>query len=150
MELSEKEFMSLSGQMSDRDVTIAALKGQVMQLERDLLVARSERDTWRQKFEALTMKQAATELENTLLRNYLWLSWSKIKDFMAHIRDIRLLAFLQTFMQKTVSDDMGPRALEAINEAVELPEEKKEPSVTNNRYVTMTGNDATYNENPEI
>ena len=38
MNLSDKEFMSLSGQMSDRDVKIAALENKVSQLEGDLLV----------------------------------------------------------------------------------------------------------------
>ena len=42
MNLSDEEFLSLSGQMSDRDVKIATLENKVEQLERDLLVARAE------------------------------------------------------------------------------------------------------------
>lgn len=41
MNLSDEEFLSLSGQMSDRDVKIAALENKVMLLERDLLVVRA-------------------------------------------------------------------------------------------------------------
>lgn len=127
MNLSDEEFLSLSGQMSDRDVKIAALTSELRQLERDLLVARAERDEWQRKYEQAEASNAATQFENAMLKNYLWLSWSKIKHFVAHVSDIRLLAFLQTFMQKTVSDPMDGKALEAINEAVELPE--KEPYV---------------------
>ena len=123
MELSEREFMSLSGQMSDRDVRIAALEMRLKEVERDLLVARAERDEWRRKYELTEVTHAATELENAMLKNYLWLSWSKIKQFVANVGDIRLVSFLQTFMQKTVDEAMGPRALDAINEAVELPDE---------------------------
>ena len=71
-----------------------------------------------------------------MLKNYLWLSWSKIRNFVAHVSDIRLVAFLQTFMQKTVSDSMGGRALESINDVVELPDE--------NRVNNITLNDATF------
>ena len=123
MELSEREFMSLSGQMSDRDVRIAALEMRLKEVERDLLVAQAERDEWKRKYEHAKVAHVATQFENAMLKNYLWLSWSKIKSFVACVTDIRLVSFLQTFMQKTVDEAMGPTALEAINEAVELPEE---------------------------
>ena len=100
MNLSESEFFSLSSQMSDRDVTIASLKEQLRQKDSELLVTRSERDKWQMKYEQLKMQQEAVELENQLLRNYLWLSWEKIKAFVACVKDIRLLGFLQSFMQK--------------------------------------------------
>ena len=48
MNLSDEEFLSLSGQMSDRDVKIATLENKVEQLVGDLLVARAECDEWNQ------------------------------------------------------------------------------------------------------
>ena len=48
MNLSDEEFLSLSGQMSDRDVKIATLENKVEQLEGDLLVARAECEEWNQ------------------------------------------------------------------------------------------------------
>ena len=89
MNLSDKEFMSLSGQMSDRDVKIAALENKVKQLERDLLVVTAERDEWKQRCEQAETAHAATQFENAMLKNYLWLSWTKIKHFVAHVPDIR-------------------------------------------------------------
>ena len=123
MELSEREFMSLSSQMSDRDVRIAALEMRLKEVERDLLVAQAERDEWKRKYEHAKVAHVATQFENAMLKNYLWLSWSKIKSFVACVTDIRLVSFLQTFMQKTVDEAMGPAALEAINEVVALPDE---------------------------
>ena len=138
MELSEREFMSLSGQMSDRDVRIAALEMRLKEVERDLLVAQAERDEWKRKYEHAKVAHVATQFENAMLKNYLWLSWSKIKSFVACVTDIRLVSFLQTFMQKTVDEAMGPTALEAINEAVELPEEPA-PSVVQILPTAQTG-----------
>ena len=132
MNLSESEFFSLSSQMSDRDVTIASLKEQLRQKDNELLVTRSERDKWLMKYEQLKMQQEAVELENQLLRNYLWLSWEKIKAFVACVKDIRLLGFLQSFMQKTVSETCGVQALVHINEVVTLPEDDNKPNITNN------------------
>ena len=131
MNLTEGEFLSLSSQMSDRDVKIAALVEQNRRQEQELLIARAEREEWKQKFERLQMTQEATEIENALLRSCLWLSWKKIKEFMSHVHDIHIVGLLQTFMLKTVSDEMGPRALEAINAAVELPDDKS-ANITNN------------------
>ena len=131
MNLSDKEFMSLSGQMSDRDVKIAALENKVKQLERDLLVATAERDEWKRRYEHAETAHAAAQFENAMLKNYLWLSWTKIKHFVAHVSDIRLVAF----MQKTVSDTMGGKALEAINEAVELPEQEPHMIIDADQFI---------------
>ncbi|MBR1502831.1 MAG: hypothetical protein IJ618_02970 [Prevotella sp.] len=135
MNLSDEEFLSLSGQMSDRDVKIAALENKVSQLEGELQVARAERDEWQRKYEQTEASNAATQFENAMLKNYLWLSWSKIKHFVAHVSDIRQLAFLQTFMQKTVSDTMGGKALEAINDAVELPEQEPHVKIDADQFI---------------
>ena len=90
-----------------------------------LAIKEAENEALVQRVSELEQAHELMELENTYLKRYLWLSWSKIKSFMAHIHDIRLLAFLQTFMLKTVSEEMGARALEVINEAVQLPDEEK-------------------------
>ena len=135
MNLSDEEFLSLSGQMSDRDVKIATLENRVKQLERDLLVATAERDEWKRRYEHAETAHAAAQFENAMLKNYLWLSWTKIKHFVAHVSDIRLVAFLQTFMQKTVSDTMGGKALEAINEAVELPEQEPHMIIDADQFI---------------
>lgn len=149
MNLTEQEFMSLSNQMSDRDVKIAGLEEMVRQRDRELLVARAETEHWKQKFEEQVMANSAVELENQLLKNYLWLSWNKIKGFLSHVSDIKLIAFLQTFLQKTVSDSMGPKALETINKVVVLPE--PDPKV-NIEKASFSGPmyDITGNENVDL
>ena len=120
MNLSAEEFMSLSNQLSDRDVKTAELEMQLQQVRQLLTLKEAENQSLAQRLAEMEQIHAATELENAYLKRYLWLSWSKIKSFLSHIHDIRLLAFLQTFMQKTVSEEMGAKALEVINEVVNL------------------------------
>lgn len=125
MNLSADEFLSLSTQMSDRDVRVAELEQELKETKKLLVIKEAENVALTQRLSELEQAQMATEIENTYLKRCLWLSWAKIKDFMAHIHDISVLALLQTFMLKTVSEEMGAKALEAINEAVTLPDENK-------------------------
>ena len=149
MNLTEKEFMSLSGQMSDRDVKIAALEERLQQQDRELLTVRAERDEWRRKYEAAISKQASAELKNQFLLNYLWLSLNKVRDFMRHVHDLRLIGLLQTFMQQTVSEEMGPRALETISAMVVLPEEEPAAPIINNTFNAPVGQQVNHADRAE-
>ena len=128
MNLSADEFLSLSTQLSDRDVRVAELEKQLEKAREMLVIKDAEIMALTQHMSELEQINQATEIENRYLKQYLWLSWTKIKNFMAHIHDIRLLAFLQTFMLKTVSETMGSKALEVINEAVQFPDDEDKPS----------------------
>ena len=125
MNLTADEFLSLSTQLSDRDIKVTELEKKLEETMQRLAIKEAENEALVQRVSELEQAHELMELENTYLKRYLWLSWSKIKNFMSHIHDIRLLAFLQTFMLKTVSEEMGARALEVINDAVQLPDEEK-------------------------
>ena len=122
MNLTADEFLSLSTQLSDRDIKVTELEKKLEETMQRLAIKEAENEALVQRVSELEQAHELMELENTYLKRYLWLSWSKIKNFMSHIHDIRLLAFLQTFMLKTVSEEMGARALEVINEAVQWPD----------------------------
>ena len=128
MNLTADEFLSLSTQLSDRDIKVTELEKKLEETMQRLAIKEAENEALVQRVSELEQAHELMELENTYLKRYLWLSWSKIKNFMSHIHDIRLLAFLQTFMLKTVSEEMGTRALEVINEAVQLPDDEVKPS----------------------
>lgn len=128
MNISADEFLSLSTQLSDRDVRVAELEKKLKQVSDLLVVKEAENVALAQRLSELEQAQMATEIENTYLKRCLWLSWTKIRNFLSHIHDIQLLAFLQTFMIKTASEEMGAKALEAINEAVQLPNDEEKPS----------------------
>ena len=61
-------------------------------------------------------------VENAFLKNCIILSVPGIKHFFSLVRQISSKALLHTFLIKTVSPDMGPEALEVINNAVDLEE----------------------------
>ena len=145
MNLSADEFLSLSTQLSDRDVRLAEMEQQLRQARELLMVKEAENVALTQHLAELEQAHMAAEIENAYLKRYLWLSWAKIKNFMAHIQDIRLLAFLQTFMLKTVSEEMGSKALEAINEAVQLPENDDRPSTQIHADQVIVENNGTVN-----
>ena len=145
MNLSADEFLSLSTQLSDRDVRVVELEKQLEETKRLLLVKEGEVVALTQRLAEAEQIQQATEIENRYLKQYLWLSWTKIKHFMTRIHDIRLVAFLQTFMLKTVSENMGARALEAINEVVSLPDEEEKPSTNIQAEQVIMQNHGTVN-----
>lgn len=145
MNLSADEFLSLSTQLSDRDVRVAELELELQQTRQALSVKTAENEALLQRVGELEQANRATEIENTYLKQYLWLSWAKIKSFLSHIHDIRLLAFLQTFMLKTVSEQMGSRALEAINEVVQLPDDEQKPSTQIQAEQVILQNNGTVN-----
>lgn len=145
MNLSAEEFLSLSNQLSDRDVRTAELELQLQQAKERLAIKDAEILMLTQKLTELELAHEATELENAYLKQYLWLSWTKIKNFLSHIHDIRLLAFLQTFMLKTVSEKMGARALEVINEVVQLPEDEEKPATQIQADQVIMHNNGTVN-----
>lgn len=95
MNLSADEFLSLSTQLSDRDVRVVELEKQLEETRRLLLVKEGEVVALTQRLAEAEQIQQATEIENRYLKQYLWLSWTKIKHFMTHIHDIWLVAFLQ-------------------------------------------------------
>ena len=145
MNLSADEFLSLSTQLSDRDVRVVELENQLEEMRKLLMIKEAENTALTQKLSELVKIHEATEIENSYLKQYLWLSWAKIKNFMSHIHDIQLLAFLQTFMLKTVSETMGARALEVINEVVQLPDEEEKSSTNIQAEQVIMQNNGTVN-----
>lgn len=130
MQISYDDFEKLSSVISDRDVCNARLEAELE--AKDLLIKAAEEKVRRLETKCGELMQMATtlDIENAYLKNYLWLSWSKIRQFMMGLHDFGKVAFLQTFMQKTLSDKMGVEALAAINDAVPMPEEHDEVQVT--------------------
>lgn len=149
MNLTADEFMSLSNQLSDRDVRVVELEKQLEKLREMLMVKEAENAALTQRLAENEQIYEAAVIENRYLKQYLWLSWKEIKHFMSHIHGISLLAFLQTFMLKTVSENMGSRALEAINEVVQLPDEEEKPSTNIQAEQVIMQNNGTVN-GPEL
>lgn len=128
MNISSDEFLSLSKQLSEKDVKITELELKLRETQEMLVVKETENKALSQRLSELEYLQEKTAMENSYLKRVIWLSLPKIKHFLSRISDFRLVAFIQTFMLKTVSEDMGSKALETINEVVQLPDEENKAS----------------------
>ena len=138
MDLSIEEFQRLAEDQSQKTMKIA-------ELERMLAEKTNENAQLKARVDSLEMANTATRLENILLKNYITLSVEKIKTFVGHLKGIERFAFLKTFLEYVLPKEHYQEQLLLVNEVMSMPEESAK-QVTNNRYVTLTGEQATYNE----
>ena len=68
MNLSADEFLSLSTQLSDRDVKVAELEKQLQQTKDKLAIKEVENAALTQRLSELEQDHMATEIENTYLK----------------------------------------------------------------------------------
>ena len=139
MEMTIGEFLRLADDKSQQTMRIA-------ELERRLADIKGENEQLKERVKRLEVANTAAQLENMMLRNYITLSVEKIKTFVSRLKGIERFAFLKTFLEYVLPKEHYQEQLLLVNEVLSIPEEPAKP-VTNNRYVTLTGSDATYNEN---
>lgn len=87
-----------------------------------------------------------------LLESNILLSFLKMKAFMKeHVNDLPTAMMLRGFVEECVPDNLGSAVLGLVRQVMLLPEiPKPQPPMSfDNRTITMTGKDATYNENPK-
>ena len=138
MDLSVEEFQRLADDKSQQ-----AMK--IVYLERKLVEKENENAQLKVHVKNLEMVNTATRLENMMLRNYITLSVEKIKVFVSRLKGIERFAFLKTFLEFVLPKEHYQEQLLLVNEVMSMPEEPT-AQVTNNHYVTLTGDQATYNE----
>lgn len=141
MDLTIDEFQRLADDKSLQAMRIA-------ELERQLAERTGENEQLRTQVKRLEMVNTAAQLNNMILRNYITLSVEKIKAFVGRLQGIERFAFLKTFLEYVLPKEHYQEQLLLVNEVMTMPHEPATP-VTNNHYVTLTGSDATYNENPK-
>jgi hypothetical protein len=142
MDLTMDEFMRLADDKSQQAMRIA-------ELERQLAVKTSENTRLTETVKVLEAANMAAKLENMMLRNYITLSVEKIKSFVSRLKAIDRFAFLKTFLEYVLPQEHYQEQLLLVNEVMTLPDGRTVTGDTHNHYVTLTGSDATYNENPK-
>ena len=141
MDLTMDEFMRLADDKSQQAMRIA-------ELERQLAVKTSENTRLTETVKVLEAANMAAKLENMMLRNYITLSVEKIKAFVGRLKGIERFAFLKTFLEYVLPQEHYQEQLLLVNEVMTLPDGRTVTGDTHTHYVTLTGSDATYNENP--
>ena len=142
MDLTMDEFMRLADDKSQQAMRIA-------ELERQLAVKTSENTRLTETVKVLEAANMAAKLENMMLRNYITLSLEKIKAFVSRLKGIERFAFLKTFLEYVLPQEHYQEQLLLVNEVMTLPDGRTVTGDTHTHYVTLTGSDATYNENPK-
>ena len=121
----------------------------IAELERQLAVKTSENTRLTETVKVLEAANMAAKLENMMLRNYITLSVEKIKAFVSRLKGIERFAFLKTFLEYVLPQEHYQEQLLLVNEVMTLPDGRTVTGDTHTHYVTLTGSDATYNENPK-
>ena len=161
MEISLEDFNALSAERSSRDVKIAQLE---MKLETERIKHQHEIESCRKEKEAfyreyLELKKRMDMMEvdfenlryeNNWMKQFILISVDRVHSFFSHIRNIELLSAIKAFVMEVLPENATPEQIAFANKTMELPKQEEMPqNVTNNHYITLSGDDATYNENPQ-
>ncbi len=122
MEISIEELTALTDSTTQLHLRIAEneslLKEKSVELEaKDKDVERLEKE----KADLLNHIRSLT-IQNSMLRNILYLSVERIKEFMKHVPSFDRWAFLRTFVEWTLPEDGRQEQLALVDEAMSLPQ----------------------------
>lgn len=160
MNISLEDFNALSAERSSRDVKIAQLEmektSERMQYQRELDAYKAEREAlWKENQELktkLNMMQEDFEnlrFENHWMKQYILISVDRVRIFFSHIRNIEVLSAIKSFVLQVLPENTTDEAYAFVSKTMDLPMQDDLPSNVTNHYIHLSGDDATYNENPE-
>lgn len=121
MDISIEEFSALSeGRAKDY--------ARITELEFERKMLRQELEELKRETEVLRARVSEVEFHNSFLRQYIFLSVEKIKEFAKHLRKLEQWAFLRSFVSCALPDEHHNEQMERLEEALSLPkaEEHKE------------------------
>ena len=107
----------------------SGLEERIATLEGELDSSKKNAEYWRQSCERAETMKAASEMENLFLKNYFMLSLERIRAFVERLKSIDHWAFLRTFMQWALPEELQAKELPLIDKVMPMPQPQK-PSVT--------------------
>ena len=145
MEVSVEELKGINEMVSERDVRIARLEsrceeaeGRAAALACDCEAAETELQLLRARVAELEQLQTAKTLECMVLKNYILLSAERIKKFFGQLEGIDRWAFLRTFLEWSLPDELRKEEMPRIDELLALPD-RVGPTVVNNTFAGDVG-----------
>ena len=129
MQLNTVEFGELADMLSSQ---------KIVALEQKVAEAREEAALWQHRYEMASALLAASELKSMLLTNYILLSADKIKKFVEGLNSVERWAFLRTFMQWSLPEELQARELPLIDKVMPMPQTDGR-ATTNNYYEAGSG-----------
>lgn len=123
MDISIEEFNALTEKTSLLMLRIAELERSAQ--EKDLLLKRKDEQILQltEENSKLTTQSNTLNLQNQYLRNVLYLSVERVKEFMLHVKGMMNYSFLRTFLEWTTPDKYRNEQLAVLNEVMILPED---------------------------
>ncbi len=118
----EREILTLRHELAMESSRRQQSEEAVRAMEMEVQGLKRECGFWKGECEKLKSVITSAAVENAFLKNCIMLSVSSIRQFLHFVKHINSKALIHTFLVKTVSPDMGPEALEVINQAVDLEE----------------------------
>ncbi len=112
MQIDTKELGVLADMLNEQRITA---------LERELAKANEETAFWRSRCEQLEQMQVASTVENLVLKNYIMLSAEKMKVFVARLGKMEQWAFLRTFVEWSLPDELEREERAMLNKVMPLP-----------------------------
>jgi uncharacterized coiled-coil protein SlyX len=127
--LSAQKIKALEERIAAQERRIAAQDERIATLEGELDSSKKDAEYWRQSCERAETMKAASEMENLYLKNYFMLSLERIRAFVERLKSIDHWAFLRTFMQWALPEELQAKELPLIDKVMPMPQPQK-PSVT--------------------
>ena len=133
MEISIEDFMRLSDEMAKRQTRIA-------ELERQMACLQSENQMLKDRVGFLETTNAAAQVANLVLSNYLMLSVEKIKVFVRQLNGIETFSFIRTFLEYGLAQEHRREQMDVLDQVMVLPEEPKQQGETHNYFAPGSNN----------
>lgn len=127
--LSAQKIKALEERIAAQERRIAAQDERIATLEGELDSSKKDAEYWRRSCERAETMKAASEMENLYLKNYFMLSLERIRAFVERLKSIDHWAFLRTFMQWALPEELQAKELPLIDKVMPMPQPQK-PSVT--------------------
>ncbi|MBE6270642.1 MAG: hypothetical protein E7101_06790 [Prevotella ruminicola] len=131
MDISISEFNELTEKRSLLMLRIAELERSAQ--EKDMLLKRKDEQILQLTEEnaKLTSQSNSLNIQNQYLRNMLYLSVERVKEFMQHVKGMMNYSFLRTFLEWTTPEKYRNEQLALLNEVMALPDEKSQMVLEN-------------------
>ena len=110
---------------------------QIQALQQDIADLRKQADYWQLRCKHAEELQTASQMESIYLKNYIMLSMEKIRSFVSHLTNVDRWAFLRSFMQVSLPDELMSMELPMLEEAMPLPSLEK--PLVNNHFNAPVG-----------
>ena len=133
MDITFDDFMRLSDEMAKRQTRIA-------ELERQVACLQSENQRLKERVGFLEKTNAAAQVANLVLSNYLMLSVEKIKVFVRQLNGIENFSFIRTFLEYGLAQEHRREQMDVLDQVMVLPEEPKQQGDTHNYFAPGSNN----------